>query len=349
MTAHLRFARPLTLPLLAGLLVVTAACGGADGRPPAMLAEYNVLVVTPEALWASIEEPLGDSLLVRPFGQPAENPFRLTHRAPESVGSFDLRRHRMIVLLGTGAEVGGVMGDAVTPWAATPLSLATHRDLWGEGQAVTVAVLPDEAVDPAALAPLLGQIAGFLHAGLADWTVLRAFSTGTHPTADSLASAWGFAIDIPSIYRVQPRSDSLLLAATRPNDVDPLIRSVLVAWRPLDDAAAAQPPTPAEALDWRDAVVPRAYEWSQTTRRDPIEVTQIGGPESQTALQVRAFWSAVVDGGPRGGPAVLRVVDCPSEGRRYLLDSWLYAPNRSKHRTLLELEAVLDSFRCAPS
>ena len=182
-----------------------------------------------------------------------------------------------------------------------------------------------------------------LHAGLAAWTVQRAYSTGTNPQVDSVARASGFGIDVPGIYRFRRISDSALVAASRPNDVDPLIRSVLVTWRPLDET----PPTPENALDWRDTMVPQAYEWEQTTRRDTIQTSTEAG-DAGTALQVEGFWLATDDGQPLGGSVVLRVVDCPDQGRRYLLDSWLYVPNRGKHLYLTELKGVLDSFRCTP-
>lgn len=342
MTPRPHFAR--WLPLVAFALLGVGGCGGADGRPPTMLAEYNVLVVTPEATWATLSDLLAEALVVRPFGQPAENPFRLTHRDPARVTTADLSRYRMILLVGGRDAMGNVLGQAAGALPEAP-SIATHSDVWVEGQDVAVMLLPDGPAgtgDEATLQSLASEASELLHAGLARWSVVRTYANGTSSAVDTLSRNRGFGINVPVNYRLQGGADSVLVVATPFNDADPTIRTVLVTWRPFDETEV----TPAMALDWRDAVVPDAYDWTQTTRRDPIEVSTPEGDPS--ALQVEGFWSAIDDGQPLGGSFVLRVVDCPAEGRRYLLDSWLYAPNRGKYRYLMEVETVLDTFRCSP-
>lgn len=327
-------------PLLALLLLGAFGCG--ESRPPTMLAEYNVLVVTPDPLWSTVSGVLDDSLGVRPFGLPAEDPLRLTQRDPEAVTTSDLQRYRQVLVVG-GTDVSFV-ADALegSPAAADLPALSTTRDVWAEGQEVTVLALPAGA-DEAGMRASLGEVGRTLHAGLTTWTLDRMYAGGTHPEIDSATVAAGFGLDVPGIYDWRWASDSVLVAASRPNDMDPLLRTVLVTWRPLDETAS----TPESLLDWREAVAATAYEGEQTTRRDPIEVSEVTTTGSPT-LQVRGFWSAVVDGELRGGPTLMRVVDCPEQGRRYLLDSWIYAPNRGKYRYLIQLESILDSFRCAP-
>jgi hypothetical protein len=40
-----------------------------------------------------------------------------------------------------------------------------------------------------------------------------------------------------------------------------------------------------------------------------------------------------------------RLVQCPEYV--YLVDSWLYAPGRAKYEYMVQLQTLLDSFRCA--
>ena len=305
-----------------------------------MLAEFNVLVVTPDAMWNTISRMLEDTLGVRPFGMQAEHPLRLTQRDPEAVTTSDLQRYRQVVVVG-GTNVSFVVDALGGTASGTELpALSTSRDIWAAGQGVVVLALPDGAAEDDVRTPL-GEVGRILLVGLHDWTVERMYAAGTHPEIDSATAAAGFGLDVPSNYGWRSVSDSILMVASRPTGMDPLVRSVLVTWRPLGEEEA----TPEVALDWRESVAPLAYEGNQTTRRDPVEVVEVAGAAS--GLQVSGFWSAIVDGELQGGPTRVRVVDCPDQGRRYLLDSWIYAPNRGKYRYLIQLEAILDSFRCS--
>lgn len=325
--------------LLVALLLGFAGCG--ESRPPAMLAEDNVLVVTPDPLWSTVATVLDDSLGVRPFGLPTENPFRLTQRDPEGVTTSDLQRYRQVLIVGEAQLplVADALGEAAAGTALPALS--TSRDAWVAGQQLVVLALPGGAGEEV-LRTTLGEVARILHAGLHRWTVERMYSSGTHPEVDSVAAAAGFGLDVPGFFGWSMVADSMLMVASRPNDMDPLLRSVLVTWRPLGEEEA----TAEMALDWRDVVAPQAYEGGQTTRREPIEVSEVEGTEAR-GLQVRGFWSAIVEGQLQGGSTITRVIDCPDQGRRYLLDSWIYAPNRGKYRYLMQLEALLDTFRCS--
>lgn len=69
---------------------------------------------------------------------------------------------------------------------------------------------------------------------------------------------------------------------------------------------------------------------------------ELGGAE---AIEVRGIWQ---DEGtyPAGGPFIARAVHC--QDAVWFFDAWLYSPNprASKYEFLLQLEAILDSFRC---
>ena len=63
--------------------------------------------------------------------------------------------------------------------------------------------------------------------------------------------------------------------------------------------------------------------------------------------EVRAVWAnPPEDLFPAGGPMITRTIPCPHQGRDYLVDAWLYAPGRDKYQYILQLETILNSFRC---
>ncbi|HAC07886.1 MAG TPA: hypothetical protein DCF71_18735, partial [Gemmatimonadetes bacterium] len=65
------------------------------------------------------------------------------------------------------------------------------------------------------------------------------------------------------------------------------------------------------------------------------------------AYQIRAEWTNPPDRGwPAGGPFITRAVVCENQNRMYLVDSWLYAPGKKKYEYVIQLETILDSFRC---
>ena len=39
-------------------------------------------------------------------------------------------------------------------------------------------------------------------------------------------------------------------------------------------------------------------------------------------------------------------VACPAQDRLYFLDSWLYAPGKDKWEYIIQLETILQTFRC---
>ena len=67
--------------------------------------------------------------------------------------------------------------------------------------------------------------------------------------------------------------------------------------------------------------------------------------------ECRAVWAnPPEDAFPAGGPMITRSIPCPHQGRDYLVDAWLHAPSRDKYQYILQLETILNSFRCsAPS
>jgi hypothetical protein len=65
------------------------------------------------------------------------------------------------------------------------------------------------------------------------------------------------------------------------------------------------------------------------------------------AYELQAVWQNPPSADwPAAGPFIARVVACEEQDRLYLLDAWLYAPGRDKYEYMIQLNTVLDSFRC---
>ena len=63
--------------------------------------------------------------------------------------------------------------------------------------------------------------------------------------------------------------------------------------------------------------------------------------------EVRGAWSNPPDSQwPAAGPFILWSLACPSQDRLYLIDAWLYAPGKDKWEYILQLETIMESFRC---
>ena len=77
------------------------------------------------------------------------------------------------------------------------------------------------------------------------------------------------------------------------------------------------------------------------------QMASSGRNVTQSAYQVQAVWQNPPEANwPAGGPFILWAVACPSQDRLYLLDAWLYAPGREKYEYMIQLQTILESFRC---
>jgi hypothetical protein len=65
------------------------------------------------------------------------------------------------------------------------------------------------------------------------------------------------------------------------------------------------------------------------------------------ALEIRGQWRNPPDRGwPAGGPFITRAAVCEGQDRAYLMDAWLYAPGVEKYEYMIQLETILQTFRC---
>lgn len=328
------------LPFGAALLMF-AACGGGSDATPRMLGEDNLLVVADDALWVEIRDSLTTALKPQLPGLLPENTYTVSHAPPAEVAEADLRRFLQVVVLGRPDEaLPAEVLSALPGGSGQPPALQQRAEVWAEGQQVTLVTIPDEGEVEAALR-FVDAIADLVDSHYREWTSLRMYATGVNSDiAGALASA-GIQLQVPSAYRSVLSEDSVHRFMTFGNDQSRLIRSVLLTWRPLDDTA----PTVESMLEWRQSVVDRFQDEAQTTPLDFIRSQELDGERG--GFEISGAWNGVMDGQPHAGPFVSRAIDCPEQGRRYLLDAWLFAPSRDKYTYLVQLEEVLNTFECA--
>ncbi len=321
------------------LLLAATAC--ADSSRPAMGDVNSVIVVADSALWAEVSDTVMAALQPRIFAVRDEPAFHLTHTVYGGEYWTDLQRFRQLLVLGEPEE----------PWIARPLAIAGTTveppaivevdRVWARRQLVTALVLPAEGAAPAVVEHL-DTLASLMQSRYRDWARTRMYISG-HDSAlvDTLRNAAGFTIDIPEVYRWRRQDDSTYFFLNDNPDASQLVRWLTVSWYPLPEAA----PAPMEILDRRDTLGARFYDWDQRAERDRLQVREIDAPGGG-GIAIRGAWSGTDEGFPQGGAFITYSIDCPDQYRRYLLDAWLYAPARDKYQYMIQLETLLDSFRC---
>ena len=100
-------------------------------------------------------------------------------------------------------------------------------------------------------------------------------------------------------------------------------------------------------LEWR-AELAGSYGEPQEVDLSNVDA----GPfefRGQPAYEIQAIWKNPPElNWPAAGPFITRAVICAQQNRMYLLDAWLYAPGKEKYEYMIQLETILDTFRCGP-
>ncbi|MHB1191907.1 MAG: DUF4837 family protein [Longimicrobiales bacterium] len=331
--------RKLLLSALTALSL--GACGDSSA---AAYGDYNGIVAAMEpALWEQVSAEVYDALEPTLVTVRDEKTFTVTYQDPSLPEWGDLRRFRQMLLVGTGEEPW--MQDAMDQVrdSVTGPGRYTAHDVWARGQHVTL-VLVSAATAAEDVRAHLGEVNRALDAQFRAWAVERMFMTGVDSAlADTLMATGRFQLFVPEVYR-WARQDSLFQFRNDNPDPSELIRSISVTWKS---------PIPADMqpegiLAWRGDVA-AAYAEPQAVDLSVVDA----GPfefRGQPAYQIRAIWNNPPElQWPAAGPFVTRAVICPQQHRMYLVDAWLYAPGKDKYEYMIQLETILDSFRCGPA
>jgi hypothetical protein len=332
----------MTLSRKTLLVTLLVAAGCSDSSRLAMGEVNSIIVVAEDSLWAQVSDTVLTSLQPRIFAVRDEPTFQLTHTSPYAESWRDLRRFRQILTIGPADApwVQPALAEAGT--AVSPPALVEVNRVWARNQRVTALVVGEDG-DADWIRSMTDSLASLLQSRYRTWARSRMYMSG-HDSAlvDTLRAQGGFEVDMPVVYRWRRSNDSTYLFLNDNPDASELVRWLTVTWRAAPEGAAGEE----SALAWRDSLASSLYDWGQRTDRERLQTSAVTGPGPE-AIEVRGVWTGV-DEFPQAGPFIARVVDCPGQGRRYLLDAWLYAPARDKYQYMIQLETLLDSFRCGP-
>jgi hypothetical protein len=325
----------LTLPALA-----TAACDKslAFGDPNA------VIVAAPPDWWPELQDTVFAVLAPDVFTLRNERTFRLNYDDPTSPDWELKRKFREEIVIGSRehpwmVEALAAVDDTVT--IAVP-GIYEAEEVWARRQRVTL-VLVDPAGDvKEQVLPLVEEAHRRLERRFRQGVRERMFMSGENlALADSLLRTAGFALLLPEVYGGGSQDSLYWFRNDNPSPGD-LIRQVAVTWRtpipgelPVDSLVA-----------WKEAVSRTSYNVAQVVDRASLRSRSLALGDMRV-FEVRGAWLNPPESSwPAAGPFILWSLACPAQSRLYLLDAWVYAPGEDKWEYILQIEAILDSFRC---
>ena len=324
--------------VLALLCLGTAAC---EGEGIAFGDANSIIAVMSSELWYDVSEDVYGALETTIRTVRDEKKFTVTYQDPLHEDWKGLRRFRQILVVGTVSD----------PWVAEALEEArtdiTHPglhqigDVWARGQSITIVLLA-KGGGADELRGHLADVSELLDDQFRMYAVNRMYMSGADSAlADTLYTEAGFGVLLPYVYRWE-QSDSVFVFRNDNPDPSELIRQIAVTWR------TPIPPgmQPEDILGWRAQLVADHYSEPQV----PALTDAQAGPfefRGSYAYQIQAQWANPPERNwPAGGPFITRAVVCENQNRMYLLDAWLYAPGKEKYEYMIQLETILDSFRC---
>jgi hypothetical protein len=324
------FALAAAAALAAGCETLGLAYGDANsvitGMAPDLWDEYS------DEIYAALERTI---VTVRD-----EKMFTVTYQEPYADRWRELSRFRQLLLIGELGDRWIQEALASAEPAVTEPGLYRAQDVWSRGQTVTVIVL---GADPA---QELAEHLAIVHAQLdQDFRAIarsRMYTTGVDTAlADTLLREAGFGVLLPEVYRWR-RGDSTYVFRNDNPDPAELIREISVSW------ISPPPPElpPDSVLAWRARIVAAHYSEPQNVVPDALTYDRRAFA-GYIALEIRGQWANPPERGwPAGGPFITRAAVCEGQDRAYLIDAWLYAPGLEKYEYLVQLETILDTFRC---
>jgi hypothetical protein len=320
------------------VLLGAAACdkGGAFGDETSI-----VTGMTPE-LWSQVEDDVYAALEPTIFTVRDEATFTVTYHDPQEELWGRLRQFKQLLLAGTGEEafLADVMDELDDEDRTERPRVVQLRNVWARGQLVTVVLLPEG--DPAeSLRELLPDLGELYDTQYRELSLARMFISGRDSAlVTTLREEAGFSLLLPEVY-YWDRADSVYIFRNDNPDPAELIRQVGVTWRtPIPEELTGD-----EILAWRQSVAEAYYSFPQVVDLANAEAETFYH-EGLSTYQLQAVWSNPPGEWPAAGPFILWAVSCPDQDRLYMVDAWLYAPGKEKYQYMIQLQTILESFRC---
>jgi len=340
---------PASLPhgkpalMLLGAVVLGTAVAGCE-KPRAQGDANVVMVAADEDFWRSVEDEFRDQLEPTILSVREERPFRVSSIDPTLDASAWGRVQRLTQIVAIGTSDDRWVADAlarVDGDPPPPPSVSRASDVWARGQVVWIVHLTPES-GPEEVGRLSATIRDELDERFRAYALRRMYISGRDSIqADSLQRELGFSVQLPNVYRSYPNPPVYRFRNDNPSPAE-LIRELAVTWvEPIPD----EMPTRDELMEWRLQLAAEYYNDPQdfdttVAAYRPVEVNGLQGVEFQSA------WVSLPDEWPAGGPFITRALVCPEQNRLYKMDAWLYAPGRDKYEYMIQLQTILDSFRC---
>ena len=125
-------------------------------------------------------------------------------------------------------------------------------------------------------------------------------------------------------------------------DPSDLIRQFGITWQsPVPEGITGE-----DLLEWRSRFVEENYDFPQVVNTDQL-ISRPEQVDGKQALTIQAIWENPPGAYPAAGPFITRAITCPRQQRMYLIDAWLFAPASDKYEYMIQLDEILNSFRCA--
>jgi Domain of unknown function (DUF4837) len=327
--------------LLALAMVASALAGACNTRGMAYGDPNSIIAVMSPDLWDQVSDTVYAQLERTIVTVRDEKTFTVTYQEPYGDHWDNLRRFEQMLLVGTLSDRW--MQDAIKRSDQPITEPGTYQvqDVWSNGQVVTLVVLSHAgAADE--LAAALPDVYSRLNKLYLAYARNRMYMSGVDSAlADTLSTQYGFSVLVPEVYTWR-KDDSTFVFRNDQPDPSELIREISVSWKT---------PAPAhlstdDILAWRAQVVTTHYTEPQDTMLEGMAVTDTTF-DGHPGVQIQAQWRNLpTSSWPAAGPFITRVVTCDDQDRTYLVDAWLYAPGKEKYEYMIQLETILDTFRC---
>ena len=332
------------LGILLPLTLILIACGE---RREATVGDNDDIVVAAEpSLWKQVERRVNASLQPRLFGIPNSRAFQVTYQDPAEEEWSSLSQNRQVLLIGEPEDdwVMDALARARNTPSETPPAPALFEleDVWAEDQQVMVLLVPPTDPERTVL-DRLDELSSNYELRYREGVVGRMFAEGTGQALwDTIMGESGFNVLVPRDYERSNEGDVYLFRKTGTDSLE-AVRHVTVTWR----APIPQDMQGDGMLRFRRQLATAHFGSPQSVSTRNILASQTTH-QGNVTYQLLGMWRnpRPSRGGPPRGPFILRAEICQSQDRMYLLDGWLYAPEQDQHEYMVELESILNSFRC---
>jgi len=328
----------LIISVLSLLALSNTACepGLAWGDPQA------IIVVAPQDWWPQLEDSVFKALSPTVWTVREDYTFRVAYRSPDDTNNWWVFRE--LVLIGSSDDAWLAEALATLPPTVTPTAPGVYEteDVWARGQKVSIILVDPAQPVEAQVSSRIEEIHQMLLARFLQGARNRMFQSGRDSAlVDTLAHTAGFSLLLPQVYHWGV-DDSVYVFRNDNPDPAELIRNFTVSWHTPDPGEISVD----SLLDWRKSISEAYWTYPQTVTRDALRTGPLPS-DNLRGMEIRGAWNNPPGSlWPAAGAFILRTVSCPHQNRLYLVDAWLYAPGKDKWEYMLQLETILNSFKC---